>query len=64
MEQELLGYINQWAWVPDERKDLSDIDNLWWLYRELYKRELERRTEQNGPRAMEIIRVLIGQMEA
>ena len=61
---ELIGYINQWGWVPDERKDLSSLDNLKWIYKELFDREKQRRAAQNGPRAMEIIRILASFMEA
>ena len=64
MEQELLGYLNGWAWVPDERKDLSDIDNLKWLYKELFNRERRRENDENSARAMEIIRVLASRMGA
>ena len=64
MEQELLGYLNGWAWVPDERKDLSDIDNLKWLYKELFNLERRRENDENGARAMEIIRVLASRIGA
>jgi len=56
---ELIGYLNQWSWVPDERKDLSNIDNLKWLYKELVDRDRRRQNDDNAPRAMLIIRILI-----
>jgi hypothetical protein len=59
---ELIGYLNEWAWVPDERKDLTSLDNLQWIYKELYDRERQRQPEQHGPRAMVIIRILVGFM--
>tara|TARA_R100000234_G_scaffold100862_2_gene69823 strand:- start:288 stop:503 length:216 start_codon:yes stop_codon:yes gene_type:complete len=61
---ELMGYLNQWSWVPDERKDLSNIDNLKWLYKELVERDRHRRGDDNAPRAMLIIRILVVFMEA
>ena len=60
---ELIGYLNQWSWVPDERKDLSNIDNLKWLYKELVDRDRRRQNDDNAPRAMLIIRILIVFME-
>jgi hypothetical protein len=60
---ELIGYLNQWIWVPDERKDLSNIDNLKWLYKELVERDRHRQNDDNAPRAMLILRILIVFME-
>ena len=62
MEQELLGYLNQIPGIPDERKDLNNLVNLKWLYKELFDREKRRKSDANGPRAMQIIILLASQM--
>ena len=62
MEQQLLQYLEPMD-IPTERKDLSNLDNLEWIYRYLWHQQ-NRGLYEHVIEAMEITRLLAAQMRA
>ena len=57
MQQQLLTYLEPMD-IPEDKKNLNDTDNLWWIYRYLWAQRTKGLYDNVIP-AMEITRLLI-----